>query len=525
MVGTLKPKCMFKRLIYLLPILAGPAAVAQDTLSTINGRLQVAPVRNPWLGTQNAAGLSVLPFASMGRTWLGASIEEGDLRRPQQPARSRQFQFLSERYQMLKNASFYGKFSFNQRWDDDIRWSAVLDPYRRNPYIVADSLGGDWKKQLYDLELKASTPVNEQRTILVGAGLQYKVGTGARQNDPRPLTYTNDVTFNPSVVWAPGKKWSVGLNGNLNFFKEKVSFQASNNEDVHYRYKLSGLGYYYRVQSISETRYYSGKTFGGSAQVQWADDNFRVLLDAGYSTREEDAQDGSTFPLLYGNFKEHQYHAMLNATLRTASHSHQWQASWKTFDGKGRDFHYGESVNRELPPLVNSEVLNNTFYNEGAFVYRMIKDAFQDDYKWMLEATILYSGIDNRYNYPKHRNTVDANEYRVRYSRNLAFSDARNFIFGLHVALRDCFTHYNDFEPIGYQTDVAVNGLVRPDQEWLMSDIFKAGLVAEYRFPVDRNAGASLYLKAEGNIRKRIKSDHLPNASRNFAAFTIGMTY
>ena len=155
----------------------------------------------------------------------------------------------------------------------------------------------------------------------------------------------------------------------------------------------------------------------------------------------------------------------------------------------------------------------------------MIKDAFQDDYKWMLEATILYSGMDNRYNYPKHRNTVDANEYRVRYSRNLAFSDARNFIFGLHVALRDCFTHYNDFEPIGYQTDVAVNGLVRPDQEWLMSDMFKAGLVAEYRFPVDRNAGASLYLKAEGNIWKRIKSDHLPNASRNFAAFTIGMTY
>jgi hypothetical protein len=390
---------------------------------------------------------------------------------------------------------------------------------------VADSIGGDWKKQLYHLELKASAPIGPQRTLMLGAGLQYKLGTGARQNDPRPLSYSNDISFNPSLLWTAGKKLRIGLNGNLNFFKEKVSFQASNNEDIHYRYKLAGLGYYYRVQSISEARYYNGSTFGGSAQVQWEEESLRLLLDAGYSFREEDAEDGSTFPLLNGNFREDQYHASLNATLLTGRFTHQWQASWKLYDGKGRDYHYGESVNRELPPLVNSGILNNTFYNEGAFHYRWIKDRFQDDYKWILQASVIYSGMDNRYNHPRFRNTVDANEYRLSFSRNLAFSDTRNFIWGMNIALRDCFTHYNDFSPSGYQTDIVMKGLVLPEQEWLMSDIFKAGISAEYRFPVDRSSGTSLFIKAEGSIWKRIKPNDLPGASRNFAGLTIGMTY
>lgn len=525
MVSHPKTNFMLKRIIYLLPIVFGTAVHAQDTLSTIDGKLQLVPVRNPWINTQNAAGLSILPVTSLGQTAIGGNIESGDLRRPQQPYTGRSFNFQSERYQPLGNASFYGKFSFQQRWDDDIRWSAVLDPYRRNPYIIADSMGGDWKKQLYDLELKASTPVNESRSVFIGAGLRYKVGTGARQNDPRPLTYTNDITLNPSFIWALNKSFSLGVNGNFNFYKEKLNFQVSNNEDIHYRYRLAGLGYYYRSQSVTETRFYTGKTYGGSAQLQWEKSNLRVLLDAGYSIRTDDAQDGSIAPVWYGNFKEDQYHASLNATLLTGRYTHQWQASWKTFDGDGKDYHYGASVGNELPKLVNADVLSSTFYNEGVLSYRWIADRFQDDFKWMAEASVTYSGMDNRYNYPQSRNTVDANEYRLAFTRNLVWSDAKNFTWGVNVALRDCFTHFNNYQSFGYQSDVVVKGLVNPDQEWLASDIFKAGLSAQYRFPIARGSETSLYVKAEGSIWKRVNTSVLPNASRNFAGLTIGMTY
>lgn len=520
-----KTKFMLKRITFLLPIFFGTAAIAQDTLSSINGKLQLAPVRNPWINTQNAAGLSVLPMSSMGRTYFGANIEDGDLRRPQQPSVGRVASFLSERYQPLQNASLYGKFSFQHRWDDGIRWSSVLDPYRRNPYIIADSIGGQWKKQLYDLELKASTPLNENRSLLIGAGIQYKVGTGARQNDPRPLTYTNDITLNPSFIWAVNKKLSLGVNGNFNFFKEKLSFSTSNNEDVHYRYRLAGLGYYYVAPSVKESRYYTGNTYGGSAQLQWEQENLRVLLNAGYSSRTDKAQDGTIRPAWYGEFKEDQYHASLNATLLTGTYTHQLEASWKSFDGDGKDLHYGPAVGNELPSLVNDDAFSSTFYNEGILNYRFVADRFQDDYKWMLNATVIYSGMDNRYNYPKARNTVDANEYRLAFTRNLVFSDSRNFIWGVNVALRDCFNQYNDYKHFGFQTDVVVKGLVNPEQEWFSSDIFKAGLSAEYRFPVSRGSETSLFIKAEGSIWKRVNTSTLPHASRNFAGLTIGMTY
>jgi hypothetical protein len=516
---------MFKRIIYLLSLFCGSAAVAQDTLSTINGKLQVAPIRNPWLSTQNAAGLSVLPVSSLGRTYIGGAIEDGDLRRPQQPSMARDFHFVSERFQSLQNTSLYGKFSFHQKWDDGIRWSDVLDPYRRNPYIVADSLGGDWKKQLYDLELKASTPVNDSRSLLLGAGIRYKVGTGARQNDPRPLTYTNDLTFQPSLIWAPSNALKLGLSGNFNFYKEKLSYATSNYEDIHYRYRMAGLGFYYRDQTVTEVRFYTGKTFGGSAQLQWEKDNVRLLADAGYSLRKEDAEDGTSQPRIYGDFREEQYHASLNATLLTGNFTHQWEASWKTFDGDGRDNHYGDAVGKEPPPLVNSDILSTTFYNEGAFHYRWIKDRFQDDFKWMLQASVIYSGMDNRYNIPRSRNTVDANEYRIAFTRNLAFSDNKNFIWSAQLALRDCFNYYIDFKPSGIQTNIVVDGFLNPDQAWLSSDMFKAGLSAEYRFPLKHGAETALFVKAEGSIWKRINANDLPNASRNFASLTIGMTY
>ncbi|WP_127129954.1 DUF6850 family outer membrane beta-barrel protein [Pseudoflavitalea rhizosphaerae] len=516
---------MLKRIIYLLPLFCSTAVIAQDTLSTVNGKLQVAPLRNPWLSSQNAAGLSVLPVPSIGRTYIGGAIGDGDLKRPQQPTTARDFHFVSERYQSLQNASFYGKFSFHQKWDDDIRWSDVMDPYRRNPYVVADSMGGDWKKQLYDLELKASTPVTDSRKLFLGAGIRYKVGTGARQNDPRPLAYTNDITLNPSLIWAASNSLKLGLTGNFNFYKEKLSFATSNYDDIHYRYRLAGLGYYYRDQTVSETRYYSGKTFGGSVQLQWEKENFRLLFDAGYSNRKEDAEDGTVQPRTYGDFTEQQYHGTLNATLLTGSFSHQWEASWKTFDGDGRDNHYGDAIGKEPPPLVNSEILSTTFYNEGAFHYRWIKDRFQDDFKWIVQASVIYSGMDNRYHNPRSRNTVDANEYRLSFTRNLVFADNKNFIWSANIALRDCFNHYIDFVPSGLQSNIVVDGLLNPDQEWLSSDMFKAGLSAEYRFPLKRGSETSLFVKAEGNIWKRINASQLGNASRNFACLTIGMTY
>ena len=93
MVSHPKTNFMLKRIIYLLPIVFGTAVHAQDTLSTIDGKLQLVPVRNPWINTQNAAGLSILPVTSLGQTAIGGNIESGDLRRPQQPYTGRSFNF------------------------------------------------------------------------------------------------------------------------------------------------------------------------------------------------------------------------------------------------------------------------------------------------------------------------------------------------------------------------------------------------------------------------------------------------
>lgn len=518
---------MLKRIIYLFPLFYSTLAFSQDTVSSANGKLLLLPVRNAWIGTANAAGLATLPVPSLGRTYVGGYFEEGDLKRPQQPSSSRSIRFVSERYQQLQDASLYGKFVFNRAWDQEILMSDVLDPFRRNPYVLGDSLGGDWKKQTYDLEVKASVPLNSARTFFAGAGLQFRAGTGARQNDPRPETYSNELNLSPSVLWKPDASWSIGANGQFDFYKEDISVATSNNEDNHFLYRLAGIGnYYQQIISGGYNRYYKGNTVGGGLQVQWEKPGLQLLLDGGYAYRKEDAEDGSTIPRVFGRFTERQYHASAVLSLLTGTYTHQWTASWKSFDGEGRDMHYGPVTVDKPVNLVNDDVLNTTYYNEAGLHYRWIADAFQDDFKWMLDASAVYSGMDLRYLYPRNRQTIDANEYSLRFSRNHILSDARNFIWSLNMGLRDCFTAFNDYTPFGPQTGIVMDKLLNPDQAWLASDIFKAGISAEYRFPVAKRSQTSLYLRAEGNLWKKMGSGHeLTGDTRNFAGLTFGMTY
>ncbi|WEK33659.1 MAG: hypothetical protein P0Y53_14295 [Candidatus Pseudobacter hemicellulosilyticus] len=517
---------MFKRIIYLLSLFGATTALGQDTLSSANGKLLLLPFRNPWINSHNAAGLATLPVPGLGRTYAGAGYEDGSLKRAQQPGSSTLLQFASERYQQLQTASLYGRFSFQQVWDKDVRMNAVLDPYRRNPYVLGDSLGGDWKKQHYELELKAAVPLNKDNSFIAGAGVLYKAGTGARQNDPRPLTNVNDMALSPSLLWKLHNNWTIGVNGQFDFYKEEISVTTSNPQDMHYVYRLAGLGNYYQEIMTGYTRYYKGSTMGGGMQLQWEREGLQVLLDGGFAYRKEDAQDGVTIPRIMGRFSERQ--ARLSGTVNylAGSMTHQWQGSWKSFNGEGQDLHYGQTASTEPIKLVNDDVVNSTYYNEAGLQYRWIKDAFQDDFKWMLEASVVYNGMDLRYNYPRSRQTIDANEYTLKFSRNHIVTDARNFLWTLSVGLRDNFTAFNDYKPFGGQTNLVMDQYLLPDQAWLSSDIFKAGLSAEYRFPLNQRALTSLYVRASGNIWSRMGNDaSLTGKQRNFAAISFGMTY
>lgn len=271
---------------------------------------QQIPLLRPWLHTQNAAGLQLSNVPTAGYTAFGALLENGDFKKSQQAADDRQFGFHSSRYQRLKKGVIYGSFNYIQQWSNQVNWSDVLDPYRGTPYIIADSIGGNWKKQRYDLELKAATaPLLGERMVL-GAGIKYSVFTGARQNDPRPLNNAGELTLTPSLVYRLGKNQQLGINGVYGFYKEDISFELKNTNVTHSLYKLLGLGQVTSPPSILATaasRYYKGKKYGAALQYNIGSENWQWLTEAAYTTYTEQVTDGSGIPLLSGTYKRKDY--------------------------------------------------------------------------------------------------------------------------------------------------------------------------------------------------------------------------
>jgi len=250
---------------------------AADDADTL--RMQVATWESPWRSFSNyfeynpsaTFAVPVKRFSEVGASYLLSHAGDG-LHLVQEGNGASALQLHSESFQADSKYRFFGKASFLSDQKDNVGWRDVEDYQLLSPYLVADSIGGTYKRESYSLSGGASMCFRHTEW---GIRASYDGGVSYRQVDPRPRNTVSVIHINPGVTYSHGN-WRFGLFGEYVRYRQNVDIQVEKADRKVYFYLLQSFGIYNRQFSVLDetfTRIYKGNLYTAGLHASYNDDH------------------------------------------------------------------------------------------------------------------------------------------------------------------------------------------------------------------------------------------------------------
>jgi len=468
---------------------------------------QLAPILNPWLLTNNAAGLGLSTVSVHGVTQLGYHVSTGDLHRAQEGNGISGLNFYSERYDNIsKNWTVWGSFNFDMNREKNRAWSDVINTYNNNPYIYGSSVKGDYDKQMFDFKVNLSSrPVGR---MTYGVGVDYKVGDFSRLRDPRTRVFLADYAILPGVTVQLNEKNYLGINLSARYEKEKTQGITTVQNDPNLKYYTffgienanAIIGGYKGFQRQFVSMYYAG-----DIQYQLKTAKTQFLLSAGARYQMQDIlEDIKQTP---GTFESLTFNANAALTSKLGNLLLNVQASATMKQGSA-DENIQELISINNPVTgVNSkewvtlftydnQYLNNTYESSLKIDLRDI-NAAQNDYSWLIGLQAGANGFDNTYQLPfsnmqanranagvyGHVRLLNINSHRIVFDVNALYDTKIHS----NLTLQDGATDAPMIDASTYKNGTfdVVNNVIIPDFAYYNADMMKFKVESTYSFPLN----------------------------------------
>lgn len=482
-----------------------------------------------WHNGNNAAGLRQDSILAFGKTKLGFDQMQGQFKLAQQAKDSQRLNFESERFQNIGKTLFYGKFSYTQQWDKQLRFSDVLDPYRGTPYLLADSIGGDWKKQLYTLTLKAASPALLNNKLTIGLGTTLNVATGARQNDPRPLSTSNQITIAPSATWKLNKSNLIGLNGWYNRYREDISLEVKNSSINYSLYKSLGLGQLELPTTFTTgaSRIYKGNKWGGDIQYQLKNNSITWLNNFGYRTYQEQVADGTSVPRKSGTWKQTAYSFNSNLNIGNKNFLHRFALTLQRLEDQGIEFH--EFYNTSLKAW--QTLLEAEFYlaetDQASLSYTLIKPNKEHVFNWLAEIGGSYYSTNKSYLLPASSQVISNAGIWLKGTKVWSFNRNTNLQTGVTAFYNHNLDQLLSYIPITGDRTLLAREVLYPDHDYLSSNFIATTVNLQIDFKVEKVKNVRFLIAGSVSNQHSLTTNIYPNATgnRNYWSFSLGALY
>lgn len=196
----------------------------------------------------------------------------------------------------------------------DVQWNSTADYAMLYPYVVADSLGGDLRREQYHFN---GGFASQAGNFVYGIGAKYRAIHQYRDYDPRPRNMATDLSVAASGSVILGSH-ALGFGASVRFYKQVMdvayySQSGANSTQFHF----TGLGHTFgRLDgtSYTETRH-KGTGFGGS--VSYLPTNRLGLMSE------------ATFDFMRMNRQIHELNEVPATTLRTYSAQMRIGYKWR----------------------------------------------------------------------------------------------------------------------------------------------------------------------------------------------------
>ncbi len=446
------------------------AAQRADTTHAL-ARWDSGVARSLSLRSGNDALLLADSLPDAGYARFDGQVLGGGLRRPQDPRSAQVVAFGTERYQHAGTWLLHGRFMYQHERQRDRRWTAMMDPFSGTPFVLADSTIGDWKKHHFALEAGVSVPIS--KGLNAGFAVDYRLGSGAKNRDPRPLSNVNDITLRPSVSLAVGAHHIVGAHVQYRSVKEDISVMIRA-PFVQGIYRLKGLSFHDQILPVSSgyTRLYRATAMGGGLQhlyrvngaMQW-------LSELGYAGHRESTQDGTMPPRSSGDFRNDRFSGSSTLRYSRGRMEHTVSLEAEAYRTIGREYHY----------VSGALVFEGDMYREeqraAALGYEWMRHHGGVPYRWYVSPTVHYR--DFRATYPTTPAISQQAFGQVMVSVEGGSWLSRRLSINADIGYREAIS-----EALAYHGESAniAHALLVPDQDYQTASILAYGLGMRYVF-------------------------------------------
>ncbi|WP_146141957.1 DUF6850 family outer membrane beta-barrel protein [Prolixibacter denitrificans] len=211
-----------------------------------------------------------LPFAlvlndslpDFNRLELSGMIRNQPFRETGTPDKYKSLDFSTYGYKQVRQFRFFGKFDYRRSSEENIQWHDRLSQHPVNPFQLVDSIGGSWKKDQYHLQVHGLASINQHWTA--GLGLNYRVESGGKDQNPRAGNTAFEITITPSLTYQTGS-WNLGIEGWYQSSREDIDFLTYQNNVGYDYFFINGLSLYgHPLNRINFSYRYNANGKGGT---------------------------------------------------------------------------------------------------------------------------------------------------------------------------------------------------------------------------------------------------------------------
>ena len=491
------------------------SAAAQGSTTDYPARVELVKVQSAWFHSANAAGLSIDPLARYNDLSFGYSLGRGDFRL-QPEGNTNSLDIATSGATSLGRGQVWGSFNYRNLSAKDTRFNTMtLNLEDDLPFIVSDANVSPWKKQRYDMSMKAATPLLGDLAAL-GISANYFTESGAKQVDPRCTDYEYGITAEPSVVFQFGSH-TLGLTGTYRNGGVREVPVNSNSQQDQVAYILRGLGNYTDavVGSLSgiSTFYYKRNLYGGALQYGFGGRGLKLLAEGGYSYQLVDAFQTPTKPQRMGSTIQQKIFgkAQVLAESETVLSKVTVEGFHRTTDG----VEFLQELGVEWQ-TIDKNIRSHYDLWHLALGYDFFRKG-EVGYSWMAGVRGAYDEHNDKYILPASEMTYKNVTGELYAKKNWLIGDV-TVLAGLHGAFRKnlgAVYQYGGAEP----TSVIILEFYHKDFEYKTAPCWKGGASVNVAFPI--GGRTAMFCQLEGDYLKPLYLE----SKRMFAKLTVGFTF
>lgn len=478
---------------------------------------------------------SVIPYSlhtldsiNLGNSYLNYNYSDQKIKDAFSPSNTEGFKLDSERFVEVKDWKFYGHFEFSKYEQKKTGLTSMANPYRDNPYQIADSLQADWRKQHYLIQTKVLSPTFFNK-FKSGINLTYEILNGARQRDPRPLDKTVDLQVKPFLLFNLTDKIDLGVAAEYKHYRQDLSISNQNIQQAKNLYKLLGLGEYkYNMPvlvDVAMERSYKGNTYGSSLFMAYKTNDSDILqLGLTYNQHKEDVTDGNSTPSKAGqyNFKSYLFEA--NYLFHNINTKHNIEFSYLNKHDKNIEyFEFLDNVTQQYNTLYSAQ-MHDSKHNKVYLKYKGIYIPTDNipSLLWNIGGSV--TDTDQKYFVTDGKQKITT--LNIDWSlQHWVYFKKHNISFKYSGMFQENLKKDLNYTPNQVTTDYVANNILYPNYEFNTLNWLSNQFDIQFTFSKFKKREAQLYIKGSYQIANNLNTSgfYTSKKANQYFGVTLGL--